>query len=84
MMPNVLQYEPHEALFVPDNDPLRFYRAISNYAFRALSPGGALFFETNPLYITDVADMLNEMGFSTIELKEDDYGKTRFTKAIRP
>ena len=84
MMPNVLQYEPHEALFVPDNDPLRFYRAISDYAFRALNPGGALFFETNPLYITDVADMLNKMGFSTVELKEDDYGKTRFTKAIRP
>lgn len=81
---NVLAYEPETALFVPDDDPLRFYRAIAEYGVQALSADGVLYFETNPLYINDVKEMLNMLGYKQIELREDQFGKLRFTKAIRP
>ncbi|QUB55934.1 peptide chain release factor N(5)-glutamine methyltransferase [Prevotella melaninogenica] len=81
---NVLAYEPETALFVPDDDPLRFYRAIAEYGVRALLADGVLYFETNPLYINDVKEMLNTLGYKQIELREDQFGKLRFTKAIRP
>ena len=81
---NVLAYEPETALFVPDDDPLRFYRAIAEYGVQALSADGVLYFETNPLYINDVKEMLNTLGYKQIELREDQFGKLRFTKAIRP
>lgn len=81
---NVLAYEPETALFVPDDDPLRFYRAIAEYGVQALSADGVLYFETNPLYINDVKEMLNALGYKQIELREDQFGKLRFTKAIRP
>ena len=81
---NVLAYEPEIALFVPDDDPLRFYRAIAEYGVKALSADGVLYFETNPLYINDVKEMLYTLGYKQIELREDQFGKLRFTKAIRP
>ena len=81
---NVLAYEPETALFVPDDDPLRFYRAIAEYGVQALSADGVLYFETNPLYINDVKEMLNTLGYKQIELREDQFGKLRFIKAIRP
>ncbi len=81
---NVLAYEPETALFVPDDDPLRFYRAIAEYGVQALSADGVLYFETNPLYINDVKEMLNTLGYKQIELREDQFGKLRFTKATRP
>ena len=81
---NVLAYEPEMALFVPDDDPLRFYRAIAEYGVQALSADGVLYFETNPLYIDNVKQMLNALGYKQIELREDQFGKLRFTKAIRP
>lgn len=81
---NVLAYEPKTALFVPDDDPLRFYRAIAEYGVQALSADGVLYFETNPLYIDNVKQMLNALGYKQIELREDQFGKLRFTKAIRP
>ena len=84
MAKNVLAYEPETALFVPDDDPLRFYRAIAEYGVQALSADGVLYFETNPLYINDVKEMLNTLGYKQIELREDQFGKLRFTKAIRP
>ena len=84
MAKNVLAYEPETALFVPDDDPLRFYRAIAEYGVQALSADGVLYFETNPLYINDVKEMLNMLGYKQIELREDQFGKLRFTKAIRP
>ena len=65
---------------VPDDDPLRFYRAIAEYGVQALSADGALYFETNPLYIDDVKQMLSELGYKQIELREDQFGKLRFTK----
>ena len=81
---NVLDYEPRLALFVPDDDPLRFYRAIADYALAALRRGGSLYFEINPLYAADVDQSLSDRGFCRIEARADMAGKTRFYKAVRP
>ena len=83
MAENVLKYEPETALFVPDNDPIKFYRAIAEYGVTALTDEGKLYFETNPLYIYKVKDMLSNLGYKQIELKEDQFGKQRFVKAMR-
>ena len=58
MAANVLEYEPETALFVPDDDPLQFYRAIAEYGVRTLSDEGVLYFEPNPLHINKVKEML--------------------------
>ena len=81
---NVLDYEPSLALFVPDDDPLLFYRAIAGYARQALKPGGTLFFEINPLYAAALQSLLSKMAYHAITLREDQYGKPRMMKAIRP
>ena len=81
---NVLDYEPSLALFVPDDDPLLFYRAIADYARQALKSGGALYFEINPLYAAELQSLLSKMAYHAIELREDQYGKPRMMKAIRP
>ena len=81
---NVLAYEPEMALFVPDDDPLRFYRAIAEYGVQALSVDGALYFETNPLYINNVKAMLEALNYTHVELRTDQFGKQRFVKATRP
>lgn len=78
---NVLDHEPHMALFVPDDDPLRFYRPIAGYARKALKPGGALYLEINPLYAGDLRTMLCETGFGEVEIRNDSFGKERFAKA---
>ena len=78
---NVLEHEPELALFVPDDDSLLFYRAIARYAARALKPNGQLFFEINPLYADEMQQMLCEEGFSHIEVRNDQFGKQRFTKS---
>ena len=80
---NVLDYEPALALFVPDDDPLLFYRAIARYGLTALKPGGRLYFEINPLYADALRDMLSMMSWHDIEIKEDQFGKQRFIKASR-
>ena len=77
---NVLQHEPHLALFVPDDDPLRFYRAIAEFARHALKPNGWLFFEINPAYADDIVQMLQEMQFEQVTLKTDSFGKKRFLR----
>ncbi|WP_028897086.1 peptide chain release factor N(5)-glutamine methyltransferase [Prevotella sp. HUN102] len=82
MARNVLDFEPETALFVPDDNPLLFYRAIAEYGTEALRKGGALYFETNPLHIDAVVDMMKVLGYSLIEMREDQFGKRRFTKAI--
>lgn len=84
MARNVLDYEPATALFVPDDDPLLFYRAIATYASVALRPRGELFFEINPAHAAAVEAMLGGMGYAGVETKTDSFGKQRFTKAIRP
>ena len=81
MEKNVLEHEPDIALFVPDEDPLRFYRAIAEYATIALKPGGNLYFEINPIYEKDMREMLEKMHFINIETKEDAFGKKRMMKA---
>lgn len=81
MEANVLEHEPHTALFVPDDDPLLFYRAIAKYGQSALKAGGWLYFEINPLYAEPLCQMLCAMRFCPIEIKEDQYGKQRMIKA---
>ena len=83
METNVLEHEPHTALFVPDDDPLLFYRAIAQYGQTALKDGGWLYFEINPLYAEPLRDMLCAMRFCRIEIKEDQYGKQRMVRACR-
>ena len=81
MEKNVLEHEPDIALFVPDEDPLRFYRAIAQYAVIALKPGGDLYFEINPIYEKEMRVMLEKMHFINIETREDAFGKKRMMKA---
>ena len=81
MEKNVLEHEPSLALFVPDEDPLKFYRAIAEYASSALKSGGALYFEINPIYEKETREMLQELDFKDIETKEDAFGKKRMMRA---
>lgn len=81
MHANVLRHEPHLALFVPDTDPLLFYRAIARYAMRSLRKGGWLLFECNTLYAHDTARMTLDMGFAASVVEDDCFGKPRFVKA---
>ncbi len=83
MEKNVLEHEPSIALFVPDEEPLKFYRAIAEYASSALKTGGALYFEINPIYEKETREMLQDLGFKDIETKEDAYGKKRMMKAMK-
>ena len=83
MEKNVLEHEPSIALFVPDEDPLKFYRAIAEYASSALKSEGALYFEINPIYEKEAREMLEELGFKDIKTKEDAYGKKRMMKAMK-
>ena len=76
MRPNVLDYEPHSALFVPDEDPLKFYRRIAS-----LHLGSLLFFEINEAYPTEIATMLSGLNYSDIQLSKDVYGKARIIQA---
>ena len=80
MHANVLRHEPHLALFVPDTDPLLFYRAIARFAMRSLRKGGWLLFECNTLYAHDTAQMAADMGFATSVVEDDCFGKPRFVK----
>ena len=80
MSDNVLSYEPELALFVPDNDPLLFYRAIARYASKALKPSGRLLFETNTAYAHEVAQTMADEGFTAIEVRNDCFGKPRMVK----
>jgi len=80
---HVLDHEPSLALFVPDDDPLLFYRAIADYALQALRPGGRLYFELNCRFAHETADMLQQAGFSDVCIRKDQYGKDRFISACR-
>lgn len=80
---NVLEHEPHEALFVPDADPLLFYRAIAEYGTHALCRGGRLYFEINRAYGKETVDMLKALGYSEIELRKDAFGNDRVVRAVK-
>jgi release factor glutamine methyltransferase len=81
MHANVVQFEPHLALFVADERPLIFYEAIADFALDHLSPGGLLFFEINARFGTETVEMLAGKGFSDIELRKDMQGNDRMIKA---
>ena len=84
MEQNVLKYEPDTALFVPDDDPLLFYRHIMDYAVSALRSGGRLYYEINPIYADSIVDRLQQIGFVSVQKIDDQFGKARFIKAIKP
>ena len=81
MSDSVLNHEPNIALFTPEDDPLKFYRAISNYAKTALLPQGKLYFEINPLFAQQLEALLKEQEFDNITFRNDQYGKQRFVRA---
>lgn len=83
MEKNVLEHEPAIALFVPDEDPLKFYRAIAEFASTELRSLGMLYFEINPLYEKETREMLKGFGFKDIETKEDSFGKKRMMRAMK-
>lgn len=80
MHSNVLEYEPHLALFVPDNDPLLFYRKIALFAQKHLTDNGKLYFEINREYGKETVEMLSELGFQDIELRKDISGNDRMVR----
>ena len=80
---HVLEHEPHTALFVPDDDPLLFYRAVSDYAWQTMNSGGTLYFEINPIYYKELEQLLHCRGFAAVGSREDQFGKIRFMKATR-
>lgn len=81
---NVLDHEPHLALFVPDNDPLVFYRAIAEKGMQALKPEGRIVVEINERFGKRTADVFRMEGFTEIEIVKDLQGKDRIVVAIKP
>ncbi len=81
MEANVLEHEPHQALFVPDDDPLLFYRAIAKLGQQTLIHDGWLYFEINPLFAGQLAQLLSSMSYRDIEIKTDQFGKQRMIRA---
>lgn len=84
MAAHVLDYEPHTALFVPDDDPLRFYRALAHIARRTLHPGGALAVEINQAYGTETLQLFAAAGFTSLILLKDAFGHDRIVTARQP
>ena len=83
MHPNVLEYEPHSALFVLADDPLIFYRLITVFASKYLKDRGRLFFEINEKYPCEVSDMLKQYNFRDITVRKDINGKWRMVSALK-
>ena len=81
MEANVLDYDPHTALFVTDDDPLIFYRTIGKFALTHLTPNGALYFEINQYLGQETCDLLIGLGYKNVELREDINGNARMIKA---
>ena len=84
MEANVLAHEPALALFVPDDDPLRFYTSIARYALPALKPEGRLYFEVNPLTVEQLAKEMRADGWDNVSVLPDSSRRRRFLSAIRP
>ena len=79
---NVLDYEPHNALFVSDNDPRAYYKEIAKIATNNLNKNGLLFFEINEKYSNQIIELLSNLNFVDIELKKDINGRDRIIKSI--
>lgn len=75
---NVLEHEPHSALFVPDDDPLLFYKAIAGIAAEHLADNGTLFLEINPLYAKELKQMYHDRGFGNVDIEKDMQKADRF------
>ena len=80
MQKNVLEYEPETALFVSDDDPLLFYRAMALLAKTGLKPRGKLYFEINEYLGEQMSELLEQLGFVNVEVKKDIFGKDRMIK----
>lgn len=83
MHPNVVDFEPHLALFVPDAAPLIFYEAIADYASLNLKAKGSLFFEAHAPQASKVVAMLIAKGFGQVELRKDIHGRERMLRAVK-
>lgn len=79
----VLDHEPSLALFVPDDDPLCFYRSIARWGCDVLRVGGAIYFEINPLYVTEMVAMMHGMGYDDVTIVKDMQGRDRFLWAVK-
>ena len=77
----MLNYEPARALFVPDADPLMFYRKIAEFGCDHLNEGGALFFEINEALGKETVELLQKMGYEEVELRKDINERERMVKA---
>jgi release factor glutamine methyltransferase len=84
MEKNVLDYEPASALFVPDDNPLIYYKRIADIAVKSLSDNGRLYFEINPLHASELSAFLTGKGFENVEVIRDSYGRQRFSKTTAP
>ncbi|MDR1738126.1 MAG: peptide chain release factor N(5)-glutamine methyltransferase [Candidatus Symbiothrix sp.] len=82
MSANVLEYEPHEALFVPEDQPLLFYERIADWGLQYLEKDGLLFFETGSRFGTDIVEMLRRKGYSDVCLRRDLSGNERMIKGV--
>ena len=83
MHSNVLDWEPHTALFVPDSDPLLFYRTIAEKGMQILKPGGRLYFEINRAHGKETIEMLESLGYTGIELRKDFAENDRMIRAVK-
>ncbi len=81
---NVLDWEPGLALFVPDDDPLVFYRRIAEIGWQRLLPSGTLYYEINQAYGGETVALLRSIGYVDVELRKDLSGNDRMIKAVRP
>lgn len=80
MQKNVVDHEPHTALFVPDDDPLRFYKSILQFSRQRLYEGGTIYLEMHENLSQEVADLFNQSDYNYVELKKDMQGKNRMLK----
>ena len=83
MQKNVVDYEPEEALFVPDEEPLIFYKALERFASQWLKPGGAIFLEINERFGSETSAIFKEAGYTNIEIRQDIFGRERMICAHR-
>lgn len=79
----VLDHEPSLALFVPDEDPLCFYRSIAQWGSNVLRVGGAIYFEINPLYATEMVSLMHGLGYDDVTVVKDMQGRDRFLRAVK-
>lgn len=84
MRRNVLEHEPHLALFVPDNDALLYYKRIAEVGKKWLKPGGKLYFEINEQFADPLLEMLQQLGYQSLSISRDIFGKDRFVSAALP